>query len=467
MKISFHGAARCVTGSKHLIETKKGTKLLLDCGLFQGMGKQTMELNNHFGFDPQGVDYMILSHAHIDHCGLIPKLVKEGYKGKVYCTPPTFDLVKLMLMDSARIQVADTRHVNKIRKKQGKPPVTPLYEEKDAEEAIRRLVLVNYEEEIEINEEITFSYTDAGHILGSAAVNLQIKENGDTIRLMFSGDIGRYRDMLLRNPQPFPHADYLLIESTYGTSIHNDKRPSAEELLENIQHTCVEKRGKLIIPAFSVGRTQELLYLLNGMELDGTLPDIKYYLDSPLSVEVTEVVKRNTHEFNDTVRELLETDKDVFGFRGLTYIQSVDQSKSLNNMDEPCVIISASGMAEAGRVKHHIANNISKAKNTILIVGYAEPSSLAGKLRNGEKEVSIFGEMYDVNAEVKVMHSLSAHGDIDDILQFISSQSKVDTKEIFLVHGDYDRQKDVQKRLMKLGYKLVEIPEMHQSYHIS
>ncbi len=467
MKITFHGAARCVTGSKHLIVTKKGTQLLLDCGLFQGMGKETIELNEHFGFDPKKVDYMILSHAHIDHCGLIPKLVKEGYKGKVYCTPPTFDLVKLMLMDSARIQVSDARHVNKIRKKQGKPSIDPLYVEKDAEEAIQRLVLVNYEEEVVINDEFKFRYTDVGHILGSAAVNLEIKENKNTIKLMFSGDVGRYRDMLLKNPQPFPHADYIIVESTYGTKLHDDKKPSAEVLLENIVHTCVEKGGKLIIPAFSVGRTQELLYLLNGLELEGRLPDIKYYLDSPLSIEVTEVVKRNTHEFNDTVRTLLETDKDVFGFKGLTYVQSVDQSKSLNSMDEPCVIISASGMAEAGRIKHHIANNISKKKNTILIVGYSSPYSLAGKLKNGDKEVSIFGEMYDVEAEVESLNSMSAHGDVDDIIQFLSGQSKQDTKEIFLVHGEYDRQKELQKKFMKIGYKLVDIPEMHQSYHIS
>ncbi len=467
MKITFHGAAQCVTGSKHLIETKTGTQLLLDCGLFQGMGKETVELNEHFGFNPEKVDYMILSHAHIDHSGLIPKLVKEGFKGPIYCTPPTYDLAKLLLMDSAHIQVSDARHVNKIRKKQGKAPIKPLYEEKDAKKALEQLVLVQYEEEIQINDEISFTYTDVGHILGSAAVNLVIKENDKDIRLMFSGDVGRYRDMLLRSPQPFPQADYIIIESTYGDRIHEDSKPSVDNLHKHIMHTCIEKRGKLVIPAFSVGRSQELLYLLNQLENEGRLPDVKYYLDSPLSIEVTEVVKRNTKEFNSTVQELLETDHDVFGFKGLTYVQSVEQSKSLNHHKEPCVIISASGMAEAGRVKHHIANTIGNKKNTIMLVGYCDPRSLGGKLRKGEKEVSIFGEMYDVEAEIETMNSLSAHGDRDDLFQFVSGQDISSIKEVFLVHGVIEGQEPLRKRMMKKGFKLVQIPKMHEHFYIS
>ncbi len=467
MKITFHGAAQCVTGSKHLIETKSGKQLLLDCGLFQGMGKETIELNTRFGFNPLKVDYMILSHAHIDHSGLIPKLVKEGYKGPIYCTPPTYDLVKLLLIDSAHIQESDVRHVNKIRKKQGKPPVEPLYEQKDAEKALDQLVLVQYEEDVRIDEDITFRYTDVGHILGSAAVNLTIKENGKDVKVMFSGDVGRYRDMLLRSPQPFPQADHIIIESTYGDRIHEDKKPSVDVLHKHIINTCLEKRGKLIIPAFSVGRSQELLYLLNQLENEGRLPDLKYYLDSPLSIEVTEVVKRNTKEFNSNVQELLETDHDVFGFKGMTYVQSVEQSKGLNHLKEPCVIISASGMAEAGRVKHHIVNNIDKERNTILIVGYCDPRSLGGKLRNGDKEVSIYGEMHKVKAEVETMNSLSAHADRDDLFQYLSCQDMDSIKEIFLVHGNPEGQKALRKRMMKKGFKLVNIPELHQHYYIS
>ncbi len=467
MKISFHGAAQCVTGSKHLIETKTGKQLLLDCGLFQGMGKETVELNERFGFNPEKVDYMILSHAHIDHSGLIPKLVKEGYRGPIYCTPPTYDLARLLLMDSAHIQVSDARYVNKIRKKQGKPPIKPLYEEKDAVKALEQLVLVQYEEDIKIDEDISFRYTDVGHILGSAAVNLTIKENGKDIKLMFSGDVGRYRDMLLRSPQPFPQADFIIIESTYGDRLHEDQKPSVENLHQQILHTCMAKRGKLIIPAFSVGRSQELLYLLNQLENEGRLPAIKYYLDSPLSIEVTEVVKRNTKEFNSRVQELLETDHDVFGFKGLTYVQSVDQSKGLNYLNDPCVIISASGMAEAGRVKHHIANNIGNSKNTIMMVGYCDPRSLGGKLRNGDKEVSIFGEMHTVEAEIATMNSLSAHGDRDDLFQFVSGQDISTIKEVFLVHGNHSGQVALRKRMMKKGFKLVHIPDMHQHFYIS
>jgi metallo-beta-lactamase family protein len=462
MNITFHGAARNVTGSKHLLRLNDGTSILLDCGMFQGLGEQTEEMNEHFGFNPKGVTHMILSHAHIDHCGLIPRLVAEGFDGNIYCTSATMDLTRILLLDSAKIQTQDTEYDNKHRARKGLPLLTPLYTEEDVMEALRLFKIVEYGEEFTITPEVKFNFTDAGHILGSAAVHITATENGKDTHITFSGDVGRYGDLLLKSPQTFEQADYILLESTYGDSLHKDLGPIEESLLEIIKQTCEVKKGKVIIPAFSVGRTQELLYALNSLELKGTLPDIPYYVDSPLSEKATQVLMNHPEVYNKNVQEVLKTDANPFGFKGLRFIESMEESKALNNDPRPCVIISSSGMAEAGRVKHHIKNNINSQKNTILMVGYAEPNSLGGRLLRGDHEVHIFGEMYEVKAEVRSIKSMSAHGDYDDLLHFLACQDPALVKTVFLVHGEYDIQQHFAGKLKAHGFYHVEIPYQHQ-----
>lgn len=465
MNIAFHGAARTVTGSKHLITLKNSTQILLDCGLFQGMGRVTDKLNDYFGFDAKKVTYLILSHAHIDHCGLLPKLVAEGFEGKIFCTSATMDLSRILMMDSAKIQMQDTEFSNR-HLREGEEMEEPLYTDEDVTKTLSLMKIVEYEEDFEIEAGIRLKFTDAGHILGSAAVHLTITEEGKPTRITFSGDVGRYGDLLLKSPQQFDQADYILMESTYGDSLHKDLEPIENMLLEIINHTCKIKKGKVIVPAFAVGRTQELLYALNGLELKGKLPDVPYYVDSPLSSKATEILKNHPEVYNNGVKEILKVDHDIFGFKGLRFIESVEESKALSADPRPCVIISASGMAEAGRVKHHIRNNIGNQKNTILMVGYCEPNSLGGRLIAGQKVVEIFRDEYEVKAEVQSIKSMSAHGDYEDLLQFLSGQDPAKVKQLFLVHGEYEVQQHFAGKLNDAGFKHVAIPEYHQVFEL-
>jgi metallo-beta-lactamase family protein len=461
MKIAFHGAARTVTGSKHLLTLKNGKKYLLDCGMFQGLGIETNTLNRDWGFEPSEVNVLILSHAHIDHSGLIPKLVKDGFGGPIYCTPATKELSIILLEDSAEIQEDDIKYTNKKRAAEHQPYLQPLYTKQDAANAIQLFKQVEYGQWQVIDESVEVMYTDAGHIIGSAAVHLRVKENGQTTAITFSGDVGRYRDVILRSPAVFPQADYILLESTYGNSLHEMNITTPDHLLKWIEKTCIQKKGKLILPAFSVGRTQELLYIMNQLEIEGRLPQVDYFLDSPLSLKATEVVKHYPSYFNKTIQKVLETDNDPFDFRGLRYVKSVDESKLLNYRNEPCVIISASGMAEAGRVKHHISNNIENSRNSIVMTGYCEPHSLGGRLMAGKKEVSIFGVHHEVHAEIGAIHSMSAHGDYEDLSQFLACQDPKKVKRLFLVHGEYEVQQAFRLRLLKKGFMDIEIPEQH------
>ena len=461
MKISFHGAARTVTGSKHLLTLKNGRRILLDCGMFQGMGRQTDAMNRHFGFDPAQVDHMILSHAHIDHSGLIPKLVKEGYNGRIYCTPATKDLTTVLLEDSARIQQDDVKYVNKIRASRGEKYLQPLYTEEDAKTAAAHLKEVDYNRWFTIEDGIEFMFTDAGHIIGSASVHLRITEDGRTSQITFSGDVGRYRDVILKSPAEFPQADFIILESTYGNSLHDLHTTPVDQLLEWIEKTCLQKKGKLIIPAFSVGRTQEILYALNQLDLERRLPELDYFLDSPLSIRATEIVKRYPGYFNSSIQKVLETDQDPFSFPGLKYVRTVEESKLLNFHNKPCVIVSASGMAEAGRVKHHINNTVENSRNSILMTGYCEPNSLGARLLSGKKEVGIFGVTREVHAEVGIIRSMSAHGDYEDMSQYLACQDIDSVKKLFLVHGEFEVQEDFKQRLLRKGFRDVEIPEMH------
>lgn len=461
MKIAFHGAARTVTGSKHLLTLKNGKKILLDCGMFQGMGKETDSLNRDFGFNPAEVDVMVLSHAHIDHSGLIPKLVKDGFNQKIFCTPATRELAKILLEDSGEIQEGDVKYSNKKRLAEGLPFLKPLYTVEDAKNSFGSFVEVKYGTWQSIIDDVEVLFTDAGHIIGSACVHLRIKENGTVRQLTFSGDVGRYRDIILKSPDTFPQADFILLESTYGNSLHDDVVTTPDHLLEWINKTCLQKNGKLIMPAFSVGRTQEILFALNQLELENRLPKLDYFLDSPLSLEATDLVKRYPEYFNRYIQKILQTDADPFSFEGLKYIKTVEQSKMLNFRNEPCVIISASGMADAGRVKHHISNNIENSRNTVLLTGYCEPRSLGGRLMDGAKEVSIFGIQHEVHAEIGSIRSMSAHGDYEDLSQWLASQNPRQVQKIFLVHGEYDVQQAFRDRLLRKGFLDIEIPDRH------
>jgi len=466
MNISFHGAAHTVTGSKHLITFANNKRVLLDCGMFQGMGQQTDVLNSSFGFDAATVNYLVLSHAHIDHSGLIPKLVKEGFNGRIFCTPATRDLAAILLEDSASIQRDDTKYINRKRVKKGLPLFEPLYTVEHAKHAMSFFEVKDYEEWFYIEDDIKVLFTDAGHIIGSAAVSLQLKENGKTTAITFSGDVGRYKDAILRPPSKFPQAHYVICESTYGNKLHYDPHSIVDGLYNWIKKTCVTKKGNLIIPAFSVGRTQELLIALNQLENERRLPAVNYYVDSPLSLEATQVVRSHPENFNEHLKKLMQTDRDVFDFKGLHYVQSVDESKAINIYQHPCVIISSSGMADAGRIKHHIRNNISDQKNSILLVGYASASSLAGKLMAGVKKVNIYGDEFNVVAEVGQIKSMSAHGDYDDLLTFLECQNNQQVKTIFLVHGEHDVQVDFAQRLTRKGWK-VDVPAMHQQFELT
>ncbi len=458
MKIQFLGAARTVTGSKHLIITENGTRTLLDCGFFQGKGKDTDVLNRHLGFDPASIDYLILSHAHIDHSGSIPNLVKSGFKGPIVCTKATMDLCKVILKDSAHIQENDTKYLNKRRMKMGQEPLKPIFTEKDVEKCLKLFVGINYNTSYQVYDDLKVMFTDSGHILGSAAVNIELTEGQKVSNLFFSGDIGRYDGSILKDPQPFPQADYVITESTYGDRLHSDIEQTEQQLFDVIFNTCVTKKGKVIIPAFSLGRTQELVYALDKMSTKGMLPPIKVYVDSPLSVNATSIMRNHPECFNEDIVEYMKKDSDPFGFEKLVYIQDVFESKQLNELKEPCIIISASGMADAGRIKHHIKNNITDSNNTILMVGFAEDGSLGGKLRNKNKTVKIFGIEYPVNAEVVIIDSYSAHADYKEMIKYYDCQDKKKIKQVFLVHGEYEVQLNYKEKLLDAGFRNITIP---------
>lgn len=466
MKITFYGAARKVTGSRHLVTTHSGKNILLDCGLFQGEGDATEMLNRHLGFNPADIHAVVLSHAHIDHSGCIPYLYKLGFKGKIYCTPATFDLCTVMLMDSAHIQEHDILYVNKRRKRTGKTQLFPLYTSNDVNECLKLFVTVGYGQSQMVAEDFSFVFTDSGHILGSAAVNIKLSGQNKEINLFFSGDIGRYSDLILRPPQQFPQADYIICESTYGNRLHDAQVNAEQKLLKVVNETCAVKKGKLIIPAFSLGRTQEILYVLDRLHSKGSMPSVKIYIDSPLSVNITEIMRKHTESFNPGILEYMKTDTDPFSYGEMKFITEVSQSKALNDSDEPCIIISASGMIEAGRVKHHVKNNISDSRNTILIVGYCPPDSLGGKLVNGSKYVRIFGKEYEVNATIEVISNYSAHADYQEMLKYLSCQDPTSVKNVFLVHGVIEVQEEFRLKLINAGFKNVSIPKLGDRFDL-
>ena len=466
MKIKFLGAAREVTGSKHLLITDNGKNILLDCGMFQGKGLETDSMNRNLGFNPSDIDHIILTHAHIDHSGLIPYVYRMGFRGSVVCTNATRDLCAIMLSDSGFIQEHDTHTFNKRRVSKGLKPVDPIYTQKDAVACMSLFIGVPENMKFRIDDNTKVRFTSTGHMLGRAVASLQIIENGQIRRIAYTGDIGRTRSRILTPPAPFPQADILITESTYGDKLHSDNSEADAELLKIVNNTCVDKGGKLIIPAFSVGRTQEVIYTLNNFYNDGRLPRIDVFVDSPLSVSATTVFRMHPECFNDEILKVMESDPDPFGFNSLQFITRQEDSKKLNDHKSPCIIISASGMMEAGRVKHHLANSISDPKNTVLAVGYCAPSTLGARILSGQKEVSIHGTIYPVRADIRKIDSFSGHGDYNEMINFLQCQDTEALEKVFLVHGEYETQLSYSSKLEEQGFRKIEIPAQGSSFDI-
>ena len=481
MKIQFLGATREVTGSKHLITTDSGHTILLDCGMYQGKGMETDADNRDLGFDPKTLDCVVLSHAHIDHSGLIPYIVKLGFKGDIYCTPATRDLCALMLTDTAFIQEQDVRMYNKKidkqhpHKEKGKTyKIEPLYTQNDVNKAMRQFVTYSYDRRFRIFDDVLLTFTNSGHMLGGAICSLEVYEedhNPSPVtgnpsakrwkRLTYTGDIGRAYSHILPPPQLFPQCDYLICESTYGDRLHEAAEVTEEQLLGVVDDTCNYRKGQLLIPSFSVGRTQEIVYVLNQLYNDGRLPHIPVYVDSPMSTNATQIFRMYPEELSDEVRETLQVDPDPFGFNTLRYITDIRESKALNHKEEPCIIISASGMLEAGRIKHHVANHISDPRCTILIVGYCAPTTLGARIQEpGLKWISIFGLDRRIKAQITKIEGFSGHGDYKEMIDYLSRSLMIDkVQRTFIVHGEEQAAQTYKDHLYEAGFRNISVPE--------
>jgi metallo-beta-lactamase family protein len=463
MKIKFCGAARTVTGSQHLLEIN-GKKILLDCGLYQGKREEAFKINRHFPFDPASIHCVVLSHAHMDHSGNLPTLYAKGFKGDIYTTTASRDLCAVMLQDSAHIQERDVEFVNKKRAKNNEPAFNPLYGFDEVREVMKLFKAVSYGKKFFLdgfNEHISVTYCDAGHILGSGSLVLYINENGKKIKLGFTGDLGRFDLPLLKDPEFMGNVNYVISESTYGGRVH-DKAVEMEIQFETAMKEAIARGGKIIVPAFSLGRTQEVVYTLSKLFNRQAVPKIPIFVDSPLSTNISDIFKIHQECFDAQTSELLSNGVDVFGFSNLTYIKSVDESKALNTFKGPCMIISASGMCEAGRVLHHLANNIEDERSTILIIGFMAPDTLGRRLIEAQDKentfVKIYGEEHKVNAKIVILNSFSAHADKDELTRYFQQFDKNMLEQVFLVHGDYDQQQAFMGALNDNGFKNVSIP---------
>jgi metallo-beta-lactamase family protein len=460
MQIEFWGAAQTVTGSMHLVHAD-GERILLDCGLFQGKRQESNERNRVFPFDPRSIDAVILSHAHIDHSGNLPNLIKQGYEGPVYCTPATCDLCEIMLADSGYLHEKDAEFLNKKNRRNHTPPVEPLYTYQDALATVPHLRGIPYGEEFRIADNITAKFTDAGHILGSASISLTSAKNGTRKTIGFSGDVGRWGMPIIRDPVSMGRVDVLLLESTYGGKLHDPPGDMGEQLVADISRT-VGRGGKIIVPSFSVGRTQDLAYTLHTLFDSGKLPRIPIYIDSPLAVNATEIYRKHPECFDSETYYHITQHHDPFGLQQLRYIRDVEESKELNTRDESAMIISASGMCEAGRILHHLANNIEDPRNTIMIVGYCAEHTLGKRLVDNATEVKIYGKMYMRKAEVVVHNSFSAHADHGELVRYADFFKPNELDQIILIHGDPVRQEILRNGLTGRGHRNIINPERGQ-----
>ncbi len=468
MQIEFFGAVRTVTGSQHLISVN-GCQILLDCGLFQGSRKETYKRNQQLPYDATQVDVLVLSHAHIDHSGNIPNLVKSGFKGDIICTYASRDLCSIMLRDSAKIQQYDIEYLNKKRRKKGQTLLEPYYTIEDVVECLKYFIGIGYDRPYQVMPGVTLTFYDAGHILGSAIVVLDIgdEESKQDIRFVFSGDLGRPGRPILRDPALLDEADVLLIESTYGNRKHEPAETSEEKLKNVVNETC-RRGGKVIVPSFAIGRTQELVYALHKMVKDRDIsPDLPVFVDSPLAIDATGIYRLHPEAYNDELFEFLASDVhgDPFGFDMMRYTRSTHQSKELNFLRDPAIIISASGMCEAGRILHHLKNNIEDSRNTILIVGWQAPNTLGRCIVEKQPVLKILGEEYQLRAEVVTLNGFSAHADRDELLAWSGSFVKKAT-HTYIVHGEEEASYALAEGLHKQGYGKVIVPELGQRYTV-
>ncbi len=481
MQLTFWGAARQVTGSMYLLELEDGYKVLIDCGL--DMEKERRETPvaypdrpsySVFPFEPSEVNLVLLTHAHIDHSGNIPNLFREGFEGQVLCTAPTLELTKLLLQDSAMIHQKRLNNYNKHKGKTRKnkapqqPPVqlNEWYVERHVKEAVEQFVPISFNNKFRVKKGVEITFMPAGHLLGAAHIVIEVNENGQKKSIGFSGDIGRYNYPLLLNPQPLPQVDYLLCETTYGNRKHQSVKQAEETLAEVIAKTCVDIPGRLIIPAFSVGRTQALLYTLHKLATAQQLPPIKVFSDSPLAFHSTKVFEKYSKQLNKEAQDFKEDNEVLFDFDNLVYVEDLKTSKAISNYQQPCVIISASGMMEGGRVQHHIAANLQNPYCTILMVGYSSEGTIGHDLLTGKKEIRIGDQLIPVLATVLNTDVFSGHGDQDDLLVFVKNQQKDNLKKLFLVHGEYQSMQDFQALLAEYGYQNVELPQKGQKYEL-
>ncbi|MGE3062044.1 MAG: MBL fold metallo-hydrolase RNA specificity domain-containing protein [bacterium] len=458
MRITFFGATRTVTGSMMLIEHKE-KKILMECGLFQGRRSESEELNRHFPFDPKSIDMVIISHAHIDHSGNLPNLVKQGFEGDIVATHATLDLLDLMLRDSGHIHEKDIEYLNKKLKKKNEPPKEPLYTVKDAEHALRHLKGYSYYSTVKIDDDLQFSFIEAGHILGSSQILFENKGR----KILFTGDIGRDHMPIIRNPDNVSDVDVLITESTYGDRTHRNIKMSQDELKSIIEKTHA-KRGNLVVPSFSVGRTQEILFDIYNLKRDNAIPQMKIFVDSPLSSNVTDVFKNHPECYDTEMMSLFNSKENPFEFDGLYYITDVEDSKQLNMLKEPSIIISSSGMCEAGRILHHLKHNITEKRNTILVTGFMAENTLGRRIAEREKKVKIFSEEFPLKADVYIMNEYSAHADKNDLLRHVKNSNP---KKIFLVHGEAGQMDSFAKTLDLNGYKSVERPVRGEAHDFS
>jgi metallo-beta-lactamase family protein len=455
MRIFFAGAARTVTGSQHLLEFD-GKRLLLDCGLFQGRRQESNERNRNLPYDPRGVDAMVLSHAHIDHAGNVPSLVRQGFQGNIFCTPATRDLCSVMLRDAAHIQEADAEFINRKYRHEIPEPIVPLYTEADALQALSHMRTLDYHRPAAVLPGVTCTLFDAGHVLGSAIVQLDIDRAPDRLRLVFSGDLGRRNMAILRDPEIPESPDVLLVESTYGDRLHSPMS-GMEEQLAAVVNRVVQRKGKILVPSFSLERTQEFVYALHRLTDRGAIPKIPIYVDSPLSVRITEVFKLHPECFDEETRVFLQQNGDPFGFENLRYISDAEDSKALNGQEGPMMIISASGMCEAGRILHHLRNAVEDERNLVLIIGFQAEHTLGRRIAERKPMVKIFGVERALEAEVVVMDAFSAHADRDDLLDFVT-RCRGNLKKTFVIHGEESQSLALAKRLTDLGVPEVQVP---------
>ena len=464
MRIEFLGAVRNVTGSMHLFHVN-GNKILVECGLFQGRRQEAFQRNRNLPFRASEIDVMVLSHAHIDHSGNIPNLVRSGFKGNIYATFATRDLCSIMLRDSAHIMKYDIRYLNRKRRRKGEKLLQPIYTTRDATRSLKHFVSVDYDRPIPIAPGVKLTFYDAGHILGSAVCVFDISEKGRSYRLLFTGDLGRIGLPILRDPQVVPDVDYLMTESTYGNRSHGTPA-DAEKKLQQVVNETYSRGGKVIIPAFSVGRTQEIVYALHRLHNAGQVPHIPVFVDSPLSTNATDVFRLHPEYYDAEAYKLMLEHHDPFGFGGLRYIRDVEDSKALNHRQEPMIIISASGMCEAGRILHHLKNNIEDTRNTVLFVGFQAQHTLGRKILQGWQEVPIFGEKYELRAQVESIDGYSAHADREELLGYVHKLGPWRLRKVFIVHGDEEASLSLKEGLEAMGIRKVKVPQLGEKVQL-